>query len=69
MLEIIRNSLNSEIENTTSFERYFESYVMKMQDSIIDQELSYMLSHNIVSISLLDRAISEAYRGLGSCDM
>lgn len=69
MLETIQTIINNELKNTIPFNLFFESYVMDVQDSMIDQEISYMLSHNIISVSLLDRAISEACRGLSDCDM
>lgn len=64
MLETIKNELNYLINDSTTFEDLFLSYVMYVQDRNISKEFSYMLRNNVVSVELLDRAISDAYREL-----
>ena len=56
MLETIRDSIQK-TNRMESFNSYFLQYVMDIQDSNIDKEMSYMLSHNVVSIDMIDRAI------------
>lgn len=56
MLETIRDSIQK-MHRMESFNSYFLQYVMDIQDSNIDKEMSYMLSHNVVSIDMIDRAI------------
>lgn len=64
MLGTIKNELNYLINDSTTFEDLFLSYVMYVQDRNISKEFSYMLRNNVVSVELLDRAISDAYREL-----
>lgn len=64
MLETIKNELNYLINDSTTFEDLFLSYVTYVQDRNISKEFSYMLRNNVVSVELLDRAISDAYREL-----
>lgn len=47
-----------------SFDKYFLQYVMEVQDSMIAEELSYMLKYNVVDVKLVDRAISDAVKEL-----
>lgn len=56
MLETIRDSIQK-TNRMESFNAYFLQYVMDIQDSNIDKEMSYMLSYNVVSIDMIDRAI------------
>ena len=64
MLGIIQNELNYLVNDSTTFEDLFLSYVMYVQDRNISKEFSYMLRNNVVSVELLDRAISDAYKEL-----
>ena len=64
MLETIKNELNYLINDSTTFEDLFLSYIIYVQDRNISKEFSYMLRNNVVSVELLDRAISDAYREL-----
>ena len=64
MLGTIKNELNYLINDSTTFEDLFLSYVIYVQDRNISKEFSYMLRNNVVSVELLDRAISDAYREL-----
>lgn len=64
MLGAIKNELNYLINDSTTFEDLFLSYVIYVQDRNISKEFSYMLRNNVVSVELLDRAISDAYREL-----
>lgn len=62
MLETIQHEIDKLSKCDKSFSSVFQEYVMRVQDSNIDNELSYMLSHNVVSIELIDRAILETYK-------
>lgn len=64
MLETIKRCISEELEDTDTFLQFFTSYVMRVQDQCIDQELAYMLNHNIVDVELVDRAIIDAFKGL-----
>lgn len=64
MLETIKRCISEELEDTDTFPQFFTSYVMRVQDQCIDQELAYMLNHNIVDVELVDRAIIDAFKGL-----
>lgn len=64
MLETVKSDLFKIQEDSISFEQYYQMYIMKMQDEHIAQEFTYMLNNNIVSVDLLDRAISDAYKEL-----
>lgn len=57
ILSQLEQDILDEIQNNRSFEDYYQSYVMTVQDQNIDKELSYMFKYNIVSIDLVDRAI------------
>lgn len=58
MFETIRQDMRN-LGNKT-FHEHFVEYVMRVQDSNIDRELSYMLSHNVVTVDLIDRAITNS---------
>lgn len=64
MLETIKTELHHLMVDDTTFEDLFLSYVMYVQDRNISREFSYMLRNNVVSVELLDRAISDAYKEL-----
>lgn len=64
MLEIIENTISDLMSDKTEFDVMYSRYVMKIQDENIDKEISYMLTNNIVSIELLDRAILKSYQEL-----
>ena len=64
MLEIIENTISDLMADKTEFDVMYSRYVMKIQDENIDKEISYMLTNNIVSIELLDRAILKSYQEL-----
>lgn len=64
MLEIIENTISDLMADKTEFDVVYSRYVMKIQDENIDKEISYMLTNNIVSIELLDRAILKSYQEL-----
>lgn len=64
MLDKIGRDILDEMNNEVSFDEYFQSYVMRLQDDDINSQISYMLSHNVVSINLIDRAIVSAIKEL-----
>lgn len=69
MLETIKRCISEELEGTDTFPQFFTSYVIHVQDKCIDQELAYMLNHNIVDVELIDRAIADAFKGLIEDDL
>lgn len=62
MLNTIQKMIQNEISDDTPFDLYYQKYVMKIQDSNIDAEVSYMLHNNIVSVELVDRAVLDMVR-------
>lgn len=64
MLETVKNDLTKISLDRKTFNKYFTEYVIQVQDSNIDSELSYLMSHNVVSVQLLDRAITDAFKGM-----
>lgn len=68
MLNNLSKMLQDVMNDNTSFNTVFQSYVMEVQDSNISQEFSYMLIHNEVSVHMIDRAIVEAVKELKDYD-
>lgn len=66
MLENLKNDLIKISSDSEPFNQHFIEYVMQVQDSNIELEISYLLSHNIVSALLIDRAIADAFKGMMS---
>lgn len=64
MLATIKQSISEVQADTSSFQQYFTNYVMEVQDRNIDQELAYMLTHNVVDVQFVDRAITDAFKGV-----
>ena len=64
MLATIKQCISGLQADTRSFQQYFTNYVMEVQDRNIDQELAYMLTHNVVDVELVDRAITDAFKGM-----
>lgn len=64
MLATIKQSICEVQADTSSFQQYFTNYVMEVQDRNIDQELAYMLTHNVVDVQFVDRAITDAFKGV-----
>ena len=64
MLATIKQCISDLQTDTTSFQQYFTNYVMEVQDRNIDQELAYMLTHNVVDVQFVDRAITDAFKGM-----
>lgn len=62
MLDMIKSEIEELQKDTTPFDVVFQKYVMEVQDANIDEEFSYMLLNNVVSIELLDRAIIMEYQ-------
>lgn len=68
MLNNLSKMLQDVMNDNTSFNTLFQSYVIEVQDSNISQEFSYMLRHNEVSVHMIDRAIVEAVKELKDYD-
>lgn len=66
MLRTIQNDIESEILDSTSFESMYRNYILDVQEKNLDKEISYMLSHNVVDIELLDRAFTDAFKQITS---
>lgn len=64
MLATIKQYISDLQADTSSFQQYFTNYVMEVQDRNIDQELAYMLTHNVVDVQFVDRAITDAFKGM-----
>ncbi len=64
MLATIKQCISDLQIDTSSFQQYFTDYVIEVQDRNIDQELAYMLTHNVVDVQFVDRAITDAFRGM-----
>lgn len=64
MLATIKQCISDLQADTSSFQQYFTNYVMEVQDRNIDQELAYMLTHNVVDVQFVDRAITDAFKGM-----
>lgn len=62
MLENIRKIIQEAADDCCTFEQHFTQYVMNVQDTCIDLELSYMLTHNVLSVDLIDRAITSSIK-------
>lgn len=46
------------------FNRYFNNYIMDVQDDNIENEMKFLLSRNTLNIYMMDNIISETYRRL-----
>ncbi len=59
-------TIKTEISNLPyiSFEEYFQHYVMEVQDSNIDTEMSFFLNNNFISYDILSDMISDTRREL-----
>ena len=59
-------TIKTEISNLPyiSFEEYFQYYVMEVQDSNIDMEMSFFLNNNFISYDILSNMISDTGREL-----
>lgn len=60
MLQEVKTEI-SRVQQLGPFESYFLQYVMDIQDQSINNEISYMITHNVVSPKLVDRAILEDF--------
>lgn len=56
MLERIKAMLDSPF---ISFEEYFQNYVMEVQDSSIDEEVSFLFRNNFPSANSMIRLINK----------
>lgn len=52
-----------------SFYEYYQSYILKVQDSSIDLEFQYMLQNNIIDVKFIDRAIVDAYKQISDMEV
>jgi hypothetical protein len=59
-------TIKTEISNLPyiSFEEYFQDYVMKVQDSNIDNEMSFFINHNFMSYDILSSLITDSGKEL-----
>lgn len=57
MLDTVKELIDEISNESEDFETLFSKYVMEMQDTNIDQEISYMLKHNVISVDMIDRSI------------
>lgn len=57
MLDTVKDLIDEISNESENFETLFSKYVMEMQDTNIDQEISYMLKHNVISVDMIDRSI------------
>lgn len=57
MLDTVKDLIDEISNESEDFETLFSKYVMEMQDTNIDQEISYMLKHNVISVDMIDRSI------------
>lgn len=62
MLEIVKSCIEN--LDTISFNLYFVNYIIKVQDINLENEFKYLESHNCMSISKVDKLISNTYEGL-----
>lgn len=46
MLEVIKHKLSELSEENKTFQEYYRDYVLKVQDSNIEDEMNYLLSNN-----------------------
>lgn len=59
-------TIKTEISNLPyiSFEEYFQTYIMKVQDSNIDNEMSFFINHNFMSYDILSSLITDSGKEL-----
>lgn len=62
MLETVKDYISC-IPNK-SFNQYFVEYMIAVQDSNIEEEISYLLSHNTLDVLSMGRVIEKTYKGL-----
>ena len=57
MLDTVKDLIDEISNESEDFETLFSKYVMELQDTNIDEEISYMLKHNVISVDMIDRSI------------
>ncbi len=62
MLEVIKHIIKE--LPCISFEQYFQNYVMKVQDSSIDSEVSFLIRNNFPSINSMIKLINQEVEGM-----
>lgn len=62
MLETIKSSIKD--LPCISFEEYFTSYVMQMQDINIDNEISFLLRNNFLNVCSVDKLVANELRSI-----
>mgnify|MGYP004640216293 CR=1 FL=1 len=62
MLETVKQYIN-DIDNI-SFNLYFVNYMIKMQDIDLENEFKHVVSRNCLSVSNMNKLISNTYEGL-----
>ena len=61
MLETVKNLVNSPY---ISFDEYFQTYVMKIQDEAIQNEIQFLLRNNFPSVNSIIKLINTEIEGL-----
>lgn len=61
MFETVRQLIK---EPFISFEDYFQQYVMKVQDDVIDQEISFLLRNNFLSANAVMKLVNREIEDL-----
>lgn len=56
MLETIKTKIND--SPFISFEQYFQNYVMKIQDTNIDNEVAFLMRNNSLTTVLLNKVMN-----------
>ncbi len=57
MLETVKSTIKD--QPSITFEQYFTSYVMYMQDVNIDNEVTFILRNNVLTPLAIDKLINE----------
>ena len=61
MLETLKQTMND--LPCISFEEYYQRYVMDVQDTSIDSEVSYLLRNNSMSSVIINKVINREVEG------
>ena len=62
MLETINDFIQS-LPNI-SFDQFYNDYIASVQDSNIDDEIAYIIKHNALNLSMMDRLIQHTHERL-----
>ena len=64
MIETIKAVIESEKKDTTSFWKFYQTYVYKVQDSNINREFTHMVNTNLINVANLSSLINKTCRNL-----